>query len=149
MVRGLRIYNGRLQTVKDNNAALNYEVDLTEAGDDWEDVKDDNGKPIYISVSDDGITIGTDPDREQGYDGAEWEDVNCEAQSETLKELALYPGEPHAYFYADSTDGEYFSFRGGDWYHGANAGVFYTSLDGHRSSSSGIIGFRSAYFKKH
>lgn len=149
MVRGLRIYNGRLQTVKDNNAALNYEVDLTEAGDDWEDVKDDNGKPIYISVSDDGITIGTDPDREQGYDGAEWEDVNCEAQSETLKELALYPGEPHAYFYADSTDGEYFPYRGGNWTNGASAGVFCTHLSGPRSGSNSSIGFRSAYFKKH
>ncbi|KAB0577250.1 Sulfatase-modifying factor enzyme 1 [Fusobacterium naviforme] len=148
MVRGLRIRNGKLQMVRDNNAALNFEVDLTAEGDDWEDVTDDNGKPIYISVSDEGgITISTDSEREQGYDGAVWEDVNIDAESETLKELALYAGEPHAYFYADSTDGEYFPIRGGSWSSGAVAGVFVTYLSYPRSHSYGAFGFRSAFLR--
>lgn len=147
MVRGLRLYNGKLQMAENNNAAL--DIDLTEAGDDWVDVLDDNGKPIYISVDGDEITIGTDMDIEQDYAGAEWGDVNCEAKSETLKELALYAGEPNAYFYADSTEGEYFPSRGGYWNSGAHAGVFYTHLNAPRSNSRSLIGFRSAYFKKH
>ena len=72
--------------------------------------------------------------------------INCE--SEQLKELALFPGEPEAYFYVDSTDGEYFPFRGGDWDDGADAGVFYTYLNNSRAYVDHSIGFRSAYFKK-
>lgn len=146
MVRGLRMLDGRLQMAKDNDAAL--DIDLTLAGDAWVDVKDDNGKPIYISVGDDGITIGTDTDIEQDYAGAEWEDVSCEVESETMKELALFAGEPHAYFYVDSTDGEYFPYRGGGWDDGAAAGVSSTYLDRARSYSTAYVGFRSAYFKK-
>ena len=69
-------------------------------------------------------------------------------ESEQLKELALYAGEPDAYCYIDSTDGEYFPLRGGRWGSGAYAGVFYTSLNNPRSYVSTHVGFRSAYFKK-
>ena len=55
-------------------------------------------------------------------------------ESEQLKELALYAGEPDTYCYIDSTDGEYFPFRGGNWSSGAGAGVFCTVLHHPRSS---------------
>lgn len=145
MVRGLRIKNGVLQRAKDNDAAL--DIDLTTEGDGWENILDDSGKPIRVSV-DGGITFTTDTDIEQDYTGDCWEDVNMDCESEQLKELALYAGEPKAYCYIDSTEGEYFPFRGGYWGIGASAGVFSTNLYNPRSHSDTDIGFRSAYFKK-
>lgn len=145
MVRGLRIKNGMLQRAKDNDAAL--DIDLTTEGDGWENILDDSGKPIRVSV-DGSITFTTDVDIEQDYTGDCWEDVNVDCESEQLKELALYAGEPKAYCYIDSTEGEYFPIRGGYWAYGANAGVFCANLSNPRSNSSTGVGFRSAYFKK-
>ncbi len=145
MVRGLRIKNGMLQRAKDNDAAL--DIDLTTEGDGWENILDDSGKPIRVSV-DGSITFTTDVDIEQDYTGDCWEDVNVDCESEQLKELALYAGEPKAYCYIDSTEGEYFPIRGGGCSGGADAGVFYTNLYNPRSNSSTALGFRSAYFKK-
>lgn len=146
MVRGLRIKNGRLQAAENNNAAL--DIDLTQEGDGWQPIYDDNGENIAVSVSDEEITICTATEIEQDYTGTEWENVSIECESERLKELALFPGEPEAYFYVDSTDGEYFPFRGGNWSDGANAGVFWTNLSNSRAFVYRSIGFRSAYFKK-
>ena len=146
MIRGLRIRNGILEIAENNDAAL--DIDLTEAGDNWVSVKDDNGKTVRISVCDDSIAITTDEDAAHDYDGCEWQDVKMECQSEALKELALFNGEPEAYFYVDSTDGEFFPIRGGGWRGGAGAGVFYTYLHNPRSGVDTSVGFRSAYFKK-
>lgn len=150
MVRGLRLKDSWLQVAKNNDAAL--DIDLTTEGDGWQPVLDDAGKAIRVSVNDDGdIVITSEPeseDTEHNYDGCEWGDVNMDCESEQLKELALFPGEPEAYFYADSTDGEYFPIRGGSWDNGAYAGVFYTYLYYPRSNVYSHFGFRSAYFKK-
>lgn len=76
------------------------------------------------------------------------EDVNIDCESETLKELALYPGEPEAYCYIDSTEGEYLPICGGYWSDTSYAGVFDVTLLNPRTHASGSIGFRSAYFRK-
>ena len=131
---------------KNNDAAL--DIDLTLEGDNWEPVRDDSGKPIRVSVSDGGIKFLAESDHEEGYDGCKWEDVNIDCESETLKELALYPGEPEAYCYIDSTEGEYFPLCGGSWYDTSDAGVFGVSLNYPRTSAYGYFGFRSAYFRK-
>lgn len=110
MVRGLRIKDGQLEMAKNNDAAL--DIDLTLEGDNWEPVRDDSGKSIRVSVSDGGIKFLAESDHEEGYDGCRWEDVNIDCESETLKELALYPGEPEAYCYIDSTEGEYLPICG-------------------------------------
>lgn len=145
MLRGLRMKDGRLQAAANNDAAL--DIDLTLEGDGWQDVTDDTGKAIKVSVDGD-ITFTTAEDIEQDYTGDCWEDVKIAFESERLKELALFAGEPEAYCYIDSTDGEYFPFRGGSWYGGAGAGVFATHLGDPRSHVNRSIGFRSAYFKK-
>ena len=137
--------DGKLQAATNNDAAL--DIDLTPEGDGWQAVTDDTGKIIRVSV-DDGIAFTTAVDIEQDYTGDCWEDVKTECESEQLKELALFAGEPNAYCYIDSTDGEYFPIRGGYWSFGAAAGVFYTALISARYNSSSNIGFRSAYFKK-
>lgn len=146
MLRGLRIKDGVLYAAKDNDAALN--IDLTQEGDDWHRIKDNFGNVVKVSV-DGSIKITTYPSIEQDYTGDCWEDVDIDCESEQLKELALFAGEPKAYLYIDSTDGEYFPVRGGSWNNGANAGLFGTGLSNPRSYSHWIVGFRSAYFKKH
>ena len=73
--------------------------------------------------------------------------MNCD--SEQLRALALFAGEKEAGCYVDSTEGEYILVRGGYWNYGGNAGVFNSHLSNPRSSANGIIGGRSAYFKKH
>jgi hypothetical protein len=146
MVRGLRMKDGMLQAAENNDAAL--DIDLTFEGDGWQSVKDNDGKPVRVSV-DGGITFTTESDIEQDYTGDCWEDVKTECESEMLEELALFAGEPKAYCYIDSTKGEYFPFRGGGWGNGAVAGVFSTYLIDPRSNSGAAVGFRSAYFKKH
>lgn len=85
---------------------------------------------------------------QEGYDGCRWEDVNIDCESETLKELALYPGEPEAYCYIDSTEGEYLPRCGGGWGNTSGAGVFSVNLYYPRTNADGNIGFRSAYFRK-
>ena len=140
------IKNGRLQAAENNDAAL--DIDLTQEGDGWKPIYNDDGESIAVSVSGEEITICTATEIEQDYTGTEWENVIIDFESEQLKELALFPGEPEAYFYVDSTDGEYFPVRGGGWDNGAHAGVFSTNLYSSRALVYHGIGFRSAYFKK-
>ena len=116
--------------------------------DRWKPICDNNGESITVSVSDENISISTAKNFEQDYTGCEWGEVEIACESEQLKELALYAGEPDVYCYIDSTDGEYFPIRGGGWCDGAGAGVFCASLYNPRSRVGGYIGFRSAYFKK-
>ncbi len=146
--RGMRIKDGILYMAKNNDAAL-PETDLSENGDGWKAIRDDEGRFICISVSEDEIRFTTDNDTSNGYTGCRWEDVKMDCKSEKLKELAFYCGEPEAYCYVDSTEGEYILIRGGYWDDGANAGVFFSYLGSPRSDSNGSIGGRSAYFRKH
>lgn len=147
MVRGLRIKDGMLQATKNNDAAI--DIDLSEISGDWLPVCDDENNAVYASVSDGNIVLATDEDFAQEYDGGEWDNVETHCKSEQLHELALYEGEPNAYCYIDSTDGEYFPLRGGGWLNGAFAGVFSVSFYEPRSNVNTYVGFRSAYYKKH
>ncbi|MEG1894613.1 MAG: SUMF1/EgtB/PvdO family nonheme iron enzyme [Oscillospiraceae bacterium] len=150
MVRGLRLLNGKLQAAENNDAAMN--IDLSKESDLWKSVNDDTGNYIRLSVNGDGdIAITSEKeydDAEHNYDGSKWKDVTIECASEQMKELALFPGEPDAYFYVDSTEGEYFPFRGGRWLDGADAGVFASDLCSPRSFVGTNIGFRSAFYRK-
>lgn len=147
-VRGMRIKDGALQAAENNDAAL-PETDLTECGDGWKPITDQDGKPLYVSVNGGKIAFTADKEFEAGYDGCKWSDVAMECESEQLKALAFFAGEPDAYCYVDSTSGEYILFRGGGWDGGSSAGVFYSSLGSPRSGAGSGLGGRSAYFKKH
>lgn len=146
MVRGLRIKDGMLQASKDNDAAM--DIDLSEVSGNWLPITDDKCNAVYVSVSENDITLTTDEEISQDYGGCEWSDVSIDCDSEKLLELALYAGEENPYLWVDSTDGEYFPCRGGRWSYGANAGVFCAYLDYPRSNSAAYLGFRSAYFRK-
>lgn len=143
MVRGFRIKNGVLQAAKDNDAAM--DIDLTCEGDDWFDVVDDEGKPIYVHVEDGEITFTTDKDFTQGYGGDCWGNVIIRCKSQQMRELGLWNGEKNAYLYVDSTDGEYLPICGGYWNDSSGAGVFYVGLNYSRTYSNSYLGFRSAF----
>ena len=57
---------------------------------------------------------------------------------------ATYGGD---YFYAHNGEAERPLFRGGSWIDGANAGVFDSNLDAHRSFANDAFGGRSAYIE--
>lgn len=146
--RGARIKDGYLQAAKNNDAAL-PETDLTENGDDWRPITDDAGRPLRVSVDGDEIKITAEQQIKDDYSGCCWADVAVECESEQLKELAFFAGEPDAYCFVDSTEGEYILSRGGAWFYGADNGVFALDLYRGRTNSDAGIGGRSAYFKKH
>ena len=145
MVRGLRIVDGELQAARDNNAAL--DIDLSRNGNGWENIKDKNGKPIWASV-DTGITLTTNRDIARFDAGVRWKDVVMACDSEQLKELAMYKGEPDADCFIYSTKGEFFPIRGGGCNSHDFAGVFNINLIEPRTYAYDNIGFRSAYFRK-
>ena len=143
-VSGLRIKDGTIQTIADNDVAFN--VDQSINSPSWQDmIEPSSGKSIKFTCGDDniGLTIG---EIEQDWDGTEWENISTDFEiTEQMKALALFPGEPNAGFYADSTDGEWVACRGGYWYFAASAGVFALSLYYARSLVSTGIGFRAAF----
>lgn len=145
---GLRLINGVLQIVPNNDAAAN-DTDLSENSERWQNIMADD-RPVCI-IAEDGITFSNkaeEVDGEDCYDGCEWKDAEFDFEiTEEMKELGLYPGEPRAYLYAD-TDGERLPIAGGGWGDGAGAGVFSLHLGYLRSDSHGSLGFRSAFYRK-
>ena len=136
--------DGIVEVIPENNAAA--DIDMSKNSDKWVALMKD-GKPIRINAEDGGLKFTTE---ESGidYDGCEWGDAEFEfGITEQMKELALYPGEPKAYLYAD-TEGERLPVAGGCWDFGALAGVFGLGLGDARSYSDGGVGFRSAFYGK-
>lgn len=143
--RGLRLMDGVLQVAENNDAAMN--IDLSERSQNWKPVMCEE-KPIRLDCTEGEVTFTTCEEIDADYDGCKWGDVNFDCvQTQELKELGLFPGEPEAYFYAD-TNGERLPVCGGGWLDGAAAGVFGVSLPSPRSHSYSFIGFRSAYYRK-
>lgn len=147
MVRGFRIKDGVLEACVNNDAAM--DIDLSEDSENWKPILDDkNGRAIGVSVEGGEISIKSEGVAKEGYDGDRWGNITVKCESELLRELAMYPGEPDAYCYIDSTKGEYLPRCGGRWSSPSSAGVFNVNLGSPRSYSGGGIGFRSAYYRK-
>ena len=133
--------DGVIEVIPDNNAAA--DIDMSKDSNKWVALMKD-GKPIRVNAEDGGLKFTTE-ESGMDYDGCEWGDAEFEfGITEQMKELALYPGEPKAYLYAD-TEGERLPVAGGGWYSGASAGVFHLYLASARSYSRSHLGFRSAY----
>lgn len=144
-LRGIRIIDGRIQIAANNDAAL--PIDLTKTGAGWIDMLDDDtGKPIFIHA-DNGIAISTE-EPAKDWTGSRWADVDIQIKiTEAMKELAIYPGEPDTWIFAD-TDAERCAYRGGNWNGGAGSGVFALSFSSPRSYVYTFFGGRPAYFKR-
>lgn len=143
--RGLRLMDGVLQVAENNDAAMN--IDLSEHSQNWKPVMCEE-KPIRLDCTEGEVTFTTCEEIDADYDGCKWGDVNFDCEkTQTMKDLGLFPGEPEAYFYAD-TSGERLPLCGGYWYYGADAGVFGVNLGNPRSDSYSGVGFRSAFYRK-
>lgn len=147
-IAGLRLQDGEIQVIPDNNAA--NPVDMSRTSPLWKPVLSDN-KPTRILVDDEGtLSIANEGDS-SNWDGCEWRELELDIEPpELLKAIALCPPDiesNESYLFADS-DGERLPYRGGDWSNGANAGVFALHLNNLRSNVYSGIGFRAAYYRK-
>ena len=168
---GLRLVNGEVQIIADNNAA-DPTCDLSVDSSAWKAIKASDGTLVdpdgagttqgtvkldYISSK---WTYSTTIAHTTGANGCAFKDVTCDSSigdEAKLKLMALamlpdtsltgtgidttYGGD---YFYANNAEAERCLFRGGGWSDGANAGVFRSNLSNPRSSSNANFGGRSA-----
>lgn len=143
--RGLRLMDGRLEIVPNNNAAMN--INLAENSTLWIPVEAGE-ESVYVTTEDGIIRFTTEEPEGKDYDGCRWEQVEFDFENcKTLKNLGLFPGEPKAYLYVDTNE-ERLPRCGGGWVNTSNAGVFSVYLHHPRSLSNSSIGFRSAYYRK-
>lgn len=168
---GLRLVNGEVQIIADNNAA-DPTCDLSVDSSAWKAIKASDGTLVdpdgagttqgtvkldYISSK---WTYSTTIAHTTGANGCAFKDVTCDSSigdEAKLKLMALamlpdtsltgtgidttYGGD---YFYANNAEAERCLYRGGSWLSGASAGVFHSSLSYPRSYSHASIGGRSA-----
>lgn len=170
---GLRLVNGEVQIIKDNDAS-EPTCDLSAGSAAWKAIKADTGELVTPDGS--GTTAGTvkldyvsskwkyvttiTSSADSGR-GCQFKDITCDtgvgaAAQLLLQALALLPDTALTqegvidttyggdYFYANNAQAERCLYRGGSWNNGSSAGVFYANLNNPRSYSSSNIGGRSA-----
>lgn len=170
---GLRLVNGEVQIIKDNDAS-EPTCDLSAGSAAWKAIKADTGE--LVSPDGSGTTAGTvkldyvsnkwkyvttiTSSADSGR-GCQFKDITCDtgvgaAAQLLLQALALLPDTALTqegvidttygsdYFYANNAQAERCLCRGGSWNYGSDAGVFGASLNGPRSNSLSSIGGRSA-----
>lgn len=146
-VGGVRFLNGQAQIIPNNEAAAG--ADQSPDSKEWTAIYTPDGDPVYYNVKDGEIVLQPTAPEGKDYDGVPFCDLHERADMDVpdkLIELGLYPApgyEGEEYFWLD-TDGERCVFRGGHWYSGAHAGVFYLYGYYSRSDVNWLIGFRSA-----
>lgn len=170
---GLRLVNGEVQIIKDNDAS-EPTCDLSAGSAAWKAIKADTGELVTPDGS--GTTAGTvkldyvsnkwkyvttiTSSADSGR-GCQFKDITCDtgvgaAAQLLLQALALLPDTALTqegvidttyggdYFYANNAQAERCLVRGGSWGSGSNAGVFGADLGSPRSSSYSSLGGRSA-----
>lgn len=143
--RGMRLVDGELQIVNNNDAAMN--IDLTEDSLNWIPVVLGEEK-VFLNVEGGIVRFTTEEPDDCDYTGCEWEDAEFDFEiPDTLRNLGLFNGEDKAYIYAD-TERERLPICGGSWDDASSAGVFSVHPGTPRSASSNGVGFRSAYYCK-
>lgn len=145
-VGGIRFMDGQVQVIPDNGAAAG--ADQSRDSKEWQAIHTADGDPVYYKVEDGEISLQPVTPDCKDYDGVEFKELSAEAMDvpEKLIELGLYPApgyEGTDYFWLD-TDGERIVLRGGGWYSGAIAGVFYFGGYSSRAYVNWSVGFRSA-----
>ena len=145
-VGGVRVKNGELQVIQDNNSAMG--VDESAESTLWKAI-DQSG--AYVAP-------GTSGTIKYGSAGINTSGTFKEATAASgvtipalVKALALFPNDAadtyrDDYYYV-STSGECLFFRGGYYGDYDFAGVFFYFGSYSRSSADGLLGFRSAFVK--
>jgi len=143
-VSGLRLNNGEIQVIPDNNAAKH--IDQSPESKVWQPIMLGE-KSIKYSETEDGIKVTTD-DPEGSWNGCRFTSLETDIEvPDVLKALGLFPAdsaEMTDYFWA-GIHGERLPVRGGSWGYGAGAGVFALTLSDPRSFVGTGVGFRAAY----
>lgn len=146
-VNGMRLMDGRIEVIENNNAA--NPVDVGAASPLWKPVLC-GGEPTRFIVDDEGVRLTAAGENCTDWDGCAWKDLHRDIEPpELLKALALCPESEinkDSFLYVD-TNGEMLPFRGGRWRDGAGAGVFALRLGNPRSSVNAHLGFRSAFYE--
>lgn len=145
-VGGIRFLNGQVQVIPNNEAAAG--ADQSSNSKEWQAIYTEDGDPVYFNPKDGDILLEPTEANNKDYDGVRFADLEARGMDvpDKLIKLGLYPPagyESDEYFWIDN-NGERCVYRGGNWYNGANAGVF--SLNGNysRTHVPANIGFRSA-----
>lgn len=168
---GMRLMDGEIQVIPNNDAAL-HTTDLARTSNAWRAIRASDGALVAPGtagtlkydassptggsiVLSDAITnrlgdLGDDANSGNSASGA-LKSMTAKAGMNVpaiVKALGLYPAVPET-MKSDSAYmrnyGERLPYRGGNWYSGANAGVFAVSLSHSRGSSHTSIGGRPAF----
>lgn len=152
---GLRLNNGEIQIIRDNDAAINT-IDQSAGSSSWKALSSESGDFVAPGTADSLKYDGTSTPKivkavtTTASVNTTFETLAADAGITVpmiMKALGLAPIDAsHGgdRFYVN-TDGESLPIRGGHWSDTSSAGVFALNSSGPRSNSSGSIGFRSAY----
>ena len=139
MVSGIRVADGCLQVIKDNDVAAGANMAPTSKA--WQSFG------CNYCVDDNGITLTKKVG--SGWGGCKFKDLKSEIEvPEQLKALGLYPVDDNIgndYFWIDNEEAERLVSRGGYWYDTSNYGVFYFNAISTRANADNSLGFRSAF----
>ena len=154
-VKGLRLNDGEIQIIPNNDAALSS-ADVSKDSPAWRAILED-GSLVEPGTADTlKFNRGGDISKttERGWDGKKFKTIECAkdvnpdcAGIELLKKLGVFPltADLHEdYFWYDNS-GENVPLRGGLWGDDAYAGLFNLYLDYERGNEGGGIGFRIAF----
>lgn len=157
---GMRIFNGEIQVIADNNASK-LAIDLGAASTEWKAIDGATGNLVTPDGA--GTTVGTIKYADGGtadytINGGSFGAIRnlsttkpvTAAALARLKALCLYPHTENTAsyngdYFGKSMTGETLPVRGGNWYIAANAGVFALYLRYARSSTLTNIGARPAF----
>jgi hypothetical protein len=138
-IAGLRVSNGAVQIIPNNNAA--FGIDMSQQSKEWQ------GTGYGFNLKGGTIAIEPDTDITKTYGGGWFKDIDKEKAPEIFKALALAPttGDEQGYCWVDNEEAERLPVRGGGWCYVASAGVFALNLLYPRSFVAPGVGFRSAF----
>ena len=157
---GMRIFNGEIQVIADNNAAL-HTIDMSATSAQWKAIDAVTGN--LVTPDGNGTTVGTVKFANSGtadytINGASFGAIRnlsttnpvSAAALARLKALCLYPviedtAKFNSDYFSKDITAERVPIRGGGWNSAAGAGVFALSLHYARSYVNTIVGARPAF----
>ncbi len=152
-VQGLRLKHGKVQYIKNNDAAA-AEVDTGADSTAWESVRLDDGRTVKLDFKDDTIVV-TAGEVEEKWGCAEMAEVKLdglETVPQALYDLEILPPDyqsRHDGIFVDSDMAEVVPFRGSSFLYTSLGGASAVSLNYGRSNVNTYIGFRSALYLKY
>lgn len=157
---GMRLVEGEIQIIPYANC-MRATCDMGANSTEWKAIKADGSlvEPgtagtLKYDIVDGKVTLCTTitskADSGQGGTVEAMTAVSGITAPQILKELVLFPADASGYegdyFYLNNGAAERFPIRGGGWFDGASAGVFFTHLGNPRSNVDHRVGFRSAFY---